>query len=137
MQDPLIQHTVIKWASVAAAAVSALSVVGGAWWYLHEQQLLNERWYEDDQTSDVKVFNSFESIKDRQVKITEELATQTLRLADIETLINRQWQQRERRFDALESEHRGIINAISTANDDLNFRLGFHAGVRAGQKIHE
>ena len=90
--------------------------------------MLNERWYADDEKWNAKQLARMREILDGQKAIQKELATQTLRLDDIDTLINTHWKQREQRFEELENEHKAITSALTTSQDDFQYRLGLHNG---------
>lgn len=121
-------HPIIKWFGLVLAVGSGLTAVGSVWWYLQDQKLRDEEWLRNDIVWNGNQISKLESIIGRQAEITEELATQTLRLAEIENQIIRHWDQREQRFEEIESEHKLVLQAIYSMGADIREAIGRHEG---------
>lgn len=128
------EHPVWLWAGVIITVFGVLGSVGGLYWYFNDERIRNIEWNEDDVRWNNRQREDHKILITRQQEIKKELATQSVKLDELHTLIRDHWKQREDRFEELETEHKAIISTISTANDDLNFRLGFHAGRKKGCK---
>lgn len=126
-----LDHPIFKWIAGAVTALSLAAGAGGVWWYLQEDKLLNERWYKDDQKWNAEQLARMSDILLRQEAISKEMATQTLRLDDINKLINTHWEQREQRFEELETEHKLLMKSISDVRAEVAYRLGIHVGKHA------
>ena len=105
-----------------------LATAFGVWWYLQDQKLRDELWLEEDVKWNAALIKGNKEIMERQSEITEELATQTLRLTEIDALINRQWQQGRQRFESLENDNKLLLQAIYQMNADIATVLGRHQG---------
>ena len=101
---------------------------GSTWWYFQDKKLRDELWLKRDTAGNAEQVIKVEEVIRRQSDIAGELDTQTLRLADIEALINRHWQQRESRFEELESEHKMIMQGVFSSAADVREALGRHEG---------
>ena len=110
-----------KWGSIAIAVLSALSSVAYVYWFLEDQRRLDAEWYADDiRWNDESLVTLSE--------IAEEMGAQTLRLDNLDELINRHWSQREDRFEELETEHKLLMQMIAMEAAEDAYRQGLKDG---------
>ena len=115
---------ILRWIGAGLTVAGALSLVGGVFWFLLDSTARDEQWLELDKSWNEESLGRLQSILHRQSDIQKELATQTLRLAEIEGLINRHWTERRDGFEELESEHKDVMIELG--------RLGYSFGVHEG-----
>ena len=82
-------------------------------YFTYDLKLRDEIWMQEDIDWNADQIGKMQHILDRQLAIQQELAVQSLRLEDIEALINRHWAQREDRFEELERGQWDLNRAIS------------------------
>ena len=91
--------------------------VGGVWWYLQDTKLRDEQWLKEDIAWNAIQIEKLEDIVLRQTVIQTELATQTLRLAEIEG-----------RIKTLAVDHKMILQSVHQASEGIALSLGRHEG---------
>ena len=96
-------HPAIKWIGAFLAVVSLLATAWAVLWYFEDKRLRDESWYAEDQG-----WNQADAQSRRE--ITEELATQTLRLEEI-----------ERRVIGLETDHKRMLELLGEHRGEHRF----------------
>ena len=103
----LEDHPAIKWAGIIVGIVLPILLTCGAvWWFLQDQRLRDELWFEEDVQWNADLIDGMRSLMQRQGEITEELATQTIRLYE------------------LEAENKLVLEALI----NMQFSIGKHEG---------
>ena len=97
------QHPVVKWLGVGVIVSGVLWSVVTFWWDQQAQKLSDEKWLQDDIKWNAEQISKMDAI-------TVELATQTLRLAEIEALGKR------------------ILDRQDRFNQKFQYQMGLHNG---------
>ena len=104
--------------------LSVAVAVGGGWFYFHDEQQRNVRWYADDAAWNATIITQL-------TMLAEEQARQRVILDEMAANYRQRFLQMESSFEELEEEHQGIVTAIYEGLVDLNFRIGKHQGEHA------
>ena len=105
------QHPVVKWLGLSVIVSGVLWSVVTFWWDQQAQALRDEQWLRDDIKWNAEQIAKMDAI-------TVELATQTVRLSEIETLAKR------------------IIDRQDRFNQKFQYQMGLHNGKHdAGRAI--
>ena len=112
---------VLFWVGRVLVVVSIVTLVGGVWFYFHDEQQRNQRWYTDD-----TAWNS--AITNQLTMLAEEQAQQRVLIEDMKTNQVTRFLQMESSFHELEEEHQAIVTAIYAGLVDINYRIGQHEG---------
>lgn len=121
-------HPVLKTIALIGAIIGVISSSVGVWFYLEDLRNENAGWYEDDKNWNASILDNLNKVIENQAKINTILATQSVQLSELETLINQQTTLQNSRFEQLEDEHKIIIQAIYNMNVDISHSLGLHEG---------
>ena len=105
-----VREHIGRWVMVALTTIAVGSAIGGGWFYFHDEQQRNIRWYADDEQWNAAII-------ERQTRIEDELSS--LRVLVEEVL---------RETDELEDDHKRVVQAIHQGLVDINYRIGEHQG---------
>ena len=104
-------HPVLKWGGIFIGYVLPIWLAAGSlFFFLREQELRDEAWLALDKGWNAALIAGMQSIQEGQSEIMEELATQTLRLSE------------------LEAEHKLLLDAVISMQFEVAFSLGKHEG---------
>ena len=101
--------------------LSVAVAVGGGWFYFHDEQQRNERWYADDAAWNATIITQLTAL-------AEEQAQQRILIDEMKTNQVIRFLQMESSFEELEEEHQAIVTAMYEGLVDINARVAFHQG---------
>ena len=102
-------HPILSWIIAVFSFVMALGTVGGVYWYFQEERIRNAEWYEDDVRWNNRQREKLKSIISYQQESKKSLATHSVVLAELHTLIRDYGKQRENRFEELEGSTKELL----------------------------
>lgn len=113
-----MERPIFRWVSMIAVACTLLAAVSGVWWYLEQNQLLDQQWFEDDQRWNAEIL-------ERLDRIEIDLGMME---ADIVVAI-------DRHEEFVSTEHRGALGELTQGQAELGqtmtgltFEVGVHQG---------
>ena len=102
---------ILKWGGFIGGVVLPIILTCGAiWWFLQDQRLRDVAWFAEDVKWNARLIKGVDDLMKIQSAVTEELATQTLRMVE------------------LEAQNLLILDALITMRGDVSFSLGKHEG---------
>ena len=111
-------YSVLKWGGFIGGVVLPFILTCGAiWWFLMDQRLRDQAWFTEDVKWNARLIKGVDDLMQIQSEVTEELATQTLRMIE------------------LEAENKLILDALITMRGDVSFSLGKHEGRHDGEGV--
>lgn len=105
------ENPIAKWTSITVGLLSLLAMAAGVWWYFQDDKLRNEQWYADDSKWNTAIISDLADIKAQLSKMEQNIIIAI-----------------DRHEEFVSVEHRDVKGTLTTSLDDLNYRLGVHAG---------